>query len=181
MVKLFDSVYDVVGDIDKIRKRPYGMIEVVNEKLVAVHLRPWPKLISGVEAKWADGWARKRAHKNQCQVYYSQPFAHRNFLSLSYAVTTLQTSWTTLALSLAVLDYVAYAKSSDAIVTEVSNQRVSNRLMRRLGYERHYEESKKRHWIKRFYGEYSESPLLQRKLGITFDSKRICPEKLFAS
>ena len=171
MGRLFDSVYDVVADAEKIRRRPYGMIEVVDERLAAIHLRPWPKMISGIEAKWADGWAKKRSTTNQIQLFYSQPFAHRNYLTLSYIVSTLQTSMTTLTLSMAVLDYVGYLKRSDAILTEVSNNRISDRLMRRLGFERHLLDSKKRHWIKRFYGEYPENGLLKSKLGISFDER----------
>jgi len=177
MVKLFYSVYDVVGEAGKIRNRPYGMIDVADEQLVAIQLRPWPKLVSGIETKWADGWGKKRSRKNQSQVYYSQPIAHRNYLTLSYAVTTLQTSWTTLSLSLALLDYVACLKGSDAILTEVSNSRISDRLMRRLGYEPHLMESKKRHWIKRFYGEYADNRLLKHKLGISFRSPEAVASK----
>jgi hypothetical protein len=167
---LFDSVDDVVADAEKIRNRPYGVIEVVDEQLVAIHLRPWPKLISSIEAKWADGWGKKRSRKNQAQVFFSQPMAHRNYLTISYIVSTLRTSMTTVTLSMAVLDYVAYLKRSDAILAEVSNSRISDRLMQRLGFERHLLESRKRHWIKRFYGQYPENGLLQAKLGIQFDN-----------
>ncbi len=171
MGRLFESVYDVVADAEKIRHRPYGMIEVVDERLVAIHLRPWPKLISGIEAKWADGWGKKRSRKNQGQVFFNQPLAHRNYLTVSYIVSTLQTSMTTMMLSMALLDYVAYVKRSDAVLAEVTNHRISERVMNRLGFERHLLESKKRHWIKRFYGEYPENRLLQAKLGITFDGR----------
>ena len=169
---LFDTVYDIIADAEKIKRRSYGMIEVVDGSLVGIHLRPWPKLISGIEAKWADGWGKKRTQKNQSQVYFSQPIGHRNYLALSYAVTTLQTTWATLSLSLAVMDYVAYLKQSNAIVTEVSNARISDRLMERLGYERHLQSEKKRHWIKRFYGEFPQNRLLQKKLGIHFQTPK---------
>lgn len=167
MGQLFDSVYDVVLDAEKIHNRPYGVIDVVDEQLVAIHLRPWPKLISGIEAKWADGWGKKRSRKNQGQVFFSQPMAHRKYLTVSYIVSTLHTSMTTMLLSMAILDYVAYLKQSDAILAEVSNSRISDRLMQRLGFEQHLLESRKRHWIKRFYGEYPENRLLQEKLGIS--------------
>ena len=173
MGRLFDSVFDVVADAEKIRRRAYGMIEVVDEQLRSIQLRPWPKMISGIEAQWADGWAKKRSKKNQTQLFYSEPLAHRNYLALSYIVSTLQTSMTTLTLSMAVLDYVAFLKQSDAILTEVSNNRISERLMKRFGYERHLLDSKKRHWIKRFYGEYPENRMLKSKLGISI-GKRPC-------
>lgn len=173
MYKIFDTVYaaNLKSDVEKLRNRPYGMIEVVEGRLVGIQLRPWPKFISGIEAKWADGWGKSRDKKNQSQVFYSQPMAHRNYLTLSYAVTTLQTSWTTLSYSLALLDYIAYLKKSDAILTEVSNVRISNRLMERLGYEQHLLASKKRHYIKRFYGTYPDNRMLVKKLDLKFNSK----------
>ena len=173
MRKIFDTVpaADLQNERLKLKKRPYGMIEVINEQFTQIQLRPWPKFLSGIEAKWADGWGRKRSQKNQSQVFYSQPLSQRNYLTLTYAITTLQTSWTTLSYSLALLDYVAFVKRSDAILTEVSNRRISDQVMERLGYERHLHNSRKRHFIKRFYGEYPNNRLLVKKLGIEFQNR----------
>lgn len=173
MGRLFESVHDIKADAEKIRNRSYGMIEVVDERFVAIHLRPWPKMISGIEAKWADGWGKQRSTTNKGQVFYSQPMAHTNYLTISYIVSTLQTSMTTLTLAMAVLDYVAYLKHSDAVLAEVSNTRISDRVLKRMGFEKHLFESKKRHWIKRYYGKFPENRLLKSKLGISLEQPSI--------
>ncbi len=45
-------------------------------------------------------------------------------------------------------------KGSDAIVTDVANFRISERLLARLGWERHTASRWHRNYIKRFYGQY---------------------------
>ena len=57
--------------------------------------------------------------------------------------------------ALLVLDEIAKLKRTDAIVCEVSNWRISDRLLTRWGWESHLGESRRRHFIKRFYGDYT--------------------------
>jgi hypothetical protein len=153
---LFETIFDIQPFEQKIKSRPYGMIEVEDGQLLAIHLRPWPKLISAVEATWIGGWKHKRDRKNRCLLYYNQPMAHRNFLTLAYIQSTLGTSFKTFRKSLLVLDHVAMLKRSDALLCEATNERIPDRLFRRWGWEPHLEQSKKRHWIKRFYGDYDQ-------------------------
>ncbi len=162
MGRLFKTIRDLNASVETIRQRSYGAIEVADGKLVGIHLRAWPKLISGIEAWWADGWGQQCTSKNRAIVYYAQPMAHRNYLNVSYVVTTLSTDWKTGARAMAALDFVAYAKRSDAILAEVHNKRISNRLMGRLGWEQQNLTSRKRHWIKRFYGDFPPNPLFER-------------------
>jgi hypothetical protein len=79
---------------------------------------------------------------------------HSNYLSLAYVNTSWATPYRTFLTALRVLDEVAAIKQSDAILCEVSNSRISDRLLRRLGWAAHLEESSRRHWIKRFYGDF---------------------------
>ena len=58
------------------------------------------------------------------------------------------------AQSVTVLDQIAEIKHSDALLCEAFNQRISDRFLARMGWERHMESSSKRHFIKRFYGKY---------------------------
>jgi hypothetical protein len=53
-----------------------------------------------------------------------------------------------------VLDEIARLKRSDALLCDVSNWRISERLMARFGWEPHCPSRWHRHYIKRFYGEY---------------------------
>jgi hypothetical protein len=57
--------------------------------------------------------------------------------------------------SMAVLDEIARIKRSDAILTDAANFRISDRFLRRQGWERHTKARYHRNYIKRFYGEYS--------------------------
>lgn len=154
---LFATVHDLEKDADTIRNRAYGVIEVANGKLQHIRLRPWPKLISTMEINWTAGLKSKSIEKDVCRLYYNQPFWHRKYLTLMYIQSSLATTRSTLVTTLNVLDTVARIKQSNAMLTEVSNKRVSDRSMIRWGWERHCLTSKKRHFIKRFYGKYPES------------------------
>ena len=57
---------------------------------------------------------------------------------------------------LVILDEIARLKGTDAIVAEVRNLRISERLLRRWGWESHMPTSRRRHYIKRFYGTYPD-------------------------
>jgi hypothetical protein len=55
-----------------------------------------------------------------------------------------------------VLQEIARIKRTDAIVCDVTSSRISDRLLARAGWERHCLASPRRHFIKRFYGEYPQ-------------------------
>ena len=58
--------------------------------------------------------------------------------------------------ALATLDEIARIKGSDAILTDAANFRISDRSLRRHGWERHTKARYHRNYIKRFYGQYPE-------------------------
>ena len=151
---LIQSVHDINAEQHILMTRAYGMIETSRGKFVRVQLKPWPKVGSIVEAKWFSHWRNSRRPHDHCRLFYNQPMQHRNFLALTYIETSLNTSWKSVATALRVLDRIAYIKQADAMVAEVYNERISDRLLRRMGWERHREDSQQRHWIKRFYGSY---------------------------
>ena len=64
--------------------------------------------------------------------------------------------WGTLYAASLVLDEVARLRRSQAIVCNVTNRRISDRLMQRWGWEEHCQQWSSRHFIKRLYGEYPE-------------------------
>jgi hypothetical protein len=91
-----------------------------------------------------------------------------NFLALKYVVSTGGTSYATFRAALNVLDLVAELKRTDAIVCDVANLRISDRLLARLGWQPHKPRRWHRNYIRRFYGVYplaavantmSENPL----------------------
>lgn len=157
MGRFFETVTTVNNGRELLINRAYGVIEVCDQELKAVHLRPFPSLVSLVEVHWSNWWKRRATvstRPDRVLLYYNQPVFHRNFLSLSYFVSDHKSSLASIAVCLSVLDFIATLKQSDAIVTEITNPRIQDRHLEHFGWERHLPNSSKRHWIKRFYGEY---------------------------
>ncbi len=153
---LFQTVDDLQSQADTLKRRAYGVICIESGKLKEIVLRPWPKLISVAEISWLGNRTHDRTAGDYCWVYYNQPRRHRNFLALKYIVSSQQASFRTFRNSLIVLDEIARIKRSDAIVCELRNMRISDRLCRRWGWESHVPSSRRRHFIKRFYGTYPD-------------------------
>lgn len=149
----FQLVTNLQAQADILRDRAYGCIVTADDRFVAVHLRPWPKWGSLLET-W---WDQRRLHRrpgNRCWLYYNQPCLHKNFLALMYIASTKDATFGTVHGALAVLDEIARIKRTDAIVCEVNNPRISDRMLNRHGWEQHCLDSGGRNFIKRFYGEY---------------------------
>jgi hypothetical protein len=153
---LFQTVRDLRNDTVPLVQRPYGVIEMADDRLEAVHLRPFPKLISGTEVSFFGGRFHRHAGGNRCLLFYNQPRQSSSFLALKYIVSSRQCSFKTFRGATIILDEIARLKGTDAIVCEVRNLRISDRLLQRWGWERHLASSRRRHFIKRFYGTYPE-------------------------
>lgn len=138
---------------DLVRRRRYGVIQVESGTFHSLTLRPWPKLISRLEIETLGRWKHRRGG-DHVRLYYNFPISSPGFLTLAYVESTRQTTWKTLRRSLEVLDWVAEVRRANASVCELSNEKISSRLMQRLGWETHCEHLSGRHFIKRFYGEY---------------------------
>jgi hypothetical protein len=154
MARWFETVHDLRVGADVLKRRPYGVIETEDERLKAVHLRPWPKIISASEVSFLGRRYHRSASGNRCLLYYNQPRSCPNFLALKYVVSSFRGTLRTFRGALVVLDEIARLKGSDAIVCELANLRISDRLATRWGWEPHVEHSRRRHFIKRFYGNY---------------------------
>lgn len=155
---LFDHETDLSDPQGKIFCRAYGTIIVEDGEFQRIRFKPWPKIISSLEINLLGQKTHNAAEsQDRCTLYYNQPFFHKRFLALKYIVSTKGTSFKSFRLAVRVLDEVARIKQSDAIVSEVTNFKISNRLMKRWGWESHLKDRPNRHFIKRFYGEYPES------------------------
>ncbi len=153
---LYETIRDLETGQQRLRARRYGVIRMRHEAFDSVLLRPYPKI-----ATLADVWWGNRHHENcagdACWLYYNQPWGFDNFLALRYIVTSQGTSYAMFRGALRVLDYIARVKGSDALLCDVSNARISDRLLKRLGWEPHKPSQWHRNFIKRFYGEYPKS------------------------
>jgi hypothetical protein len=154
MWPLYQTVVDLWEKADILRRRPYGVIEMVDERLAGIHLRPWPRVVSAAEVRWLGGRFHLHRPGNRCLLYYNQPWGFRNFLTLKYVVSSRGATLRTFRGALVILDEIARIKQSDAALCEASNLRISDRLLNRWGWCRHVPDSDRRHFIKRFYGKY---------------------------
>jgi len=145
---------------ETIRRRHYGVIETAAGKLVAIHLRPWPKLLAWPEVLPVGPTYHARGQADRCLLYYNQPLSCPNYLALKYIVSTFGTPYATSCAALTTLDAIAELKRSDAILCDAFNQRLSDRLLRRYGWEPHKPQRWHRNYIRRFYGEYPQTELL---------------------
>ena len=154
MPSLFESIVELEPHQETIRRRAYGVIEVVRGEFRRIAFRPWPKVISLAEIQWLGRRTHQRLRADACRLYFNQPATSRNYLALKYVVSSFGTSYRTILVAQRVLDEVARIKGSDAIVCEVTNDRIADRMMRRWGWEPHLASSGRRHYIKRFDGVY---------------------------
>jgi hypothetical protein len=139
---------------ERIHARRYGVIETVDGRLRAIHLRPWPKLVALPEVLPLGPRYHAAGESDRCLLYYNQPRRMPSFLALKYVVSTVGTSYRTFRAALVVLDAIAEIKQADAIVCDAANVRLSDRLLARLGWEPHKPQWWHRNFIRRFYGKY---------------------------
>lgn len=144
---------------ERLRTRHYGVIETLGGRLAAVHLRPWPKVVSLRELIPLDDRYHPRGTADRCRLYYNQPWRMPKYLALKYIETTGGTSYATFRAALKVLDAIAQLKGIDAIVCDAANLRLTDRVMHRLGWEPHKPQRWHRNFIRRFYGSYPQVTL----------------------
>jgi len=151
---LLKTITDLRAGEEQLRRRRYGVIEVERARLRHVRLRPAPKIISIPEALWLGRWFHERMRGDRCWLYYNQPLWHSNFLAVKYILSAGDCTFATLRAAMTILEEIARIKQTDAALCDVTNRRISDRLLAREGWERHCPGSSRRHYIKRFYGSY---------------------------
>ncbi|MEM6331474.1 MAG: hypothetical protein AAF790_14680 [Planctomycetota bacterium] len=145
---------DLAGHEPLLRRARYGVIETAAGALAAVHLRPWPKLLSLRELWPVGDRYHARGPADRCRLYYNQPRGSGRYLALRYVATTAGTSYATFTAALRALDAIAEIKRADALVCDAANARLSDRFMRRMGWAPHAPMPWRRNFIRRFYGVY---------------------------
>jgi len=148
---LFETVIDLAGGAEVLRRRRYGVVEMAGGRFRRVRLRPFPAVVTAPGILLAGGSVHRFWPGDRLWLYYNQPWRFPDFLVLKYVVSARETSLTTLRRALDVLDEIARLKRSDALLCDVGNWRISRRLMTRLGWTPHCPLRWHRHYIKRFY------------------------------
>ena len=125
MLRLFETVVDPIAEADVLLRRRYGVVEMVDGRLRAIDLRPWPKQSSIFEAYYFGRWWHRHRPGDRMLLYYNQPCRHSNYLALRYVVSTRDCRLATLQAGLAILDEIARIKASDAIFCQATSLRIS--------------------------------------------------------
>ncbi|MBN2022707.1 MAG: hypothetical protein JW809_07915 [Pirellulales bacterium] len=158
MAALFETVRNLREGSETLRRRRHGVIEARNGQFQRVLLRPWPKLISAPEVLLLGRFYHHRRPGDYCRLYFSQPWRFPNFLAVHYVVSARDTSYQTFRQVVEALDEIARLKRADALLCELTAPRITDQMMRRWGWEPHCPSRWRRHYIKRFYGEYPPRP-----------------------
>ncbi|RCS41224.1 hypothetical protein DTL42_21885 [Bremerella cremea] len=151
----FETTDNLTAATNLVRQRRYGIIQVTGGKFHRLTFRPWPKLVSRFEIVTLGRWKHAK-RGDDCRLFYNFPVTSPGFLTLAYIESTAQTSWKTLRRSVEVLDWIAQVRGANASVCELSNEKITSRLMQRLDWETHCQHLPGRHFIKRYYGEYPQ-------------------------
>lgn len=110
----------------------------------------------------AQVWWQAKYGRNDdefCWIDYHQPFGMPTFLTLDYIRSGTKAGYRSFLGATNVLNEIARIRGASAIVAHVSNGNISDRLLSRLGWERHLKQWSGRHWIRRFYDGYPESSI----------------------
>ena len=90
---------------------------------------------------------------------YHQPLGIPRFLTLDYVRSGTQAGYRSFLAAINLLNEIARIRSAQAIVAHVSNGKISDRFLRRQGWQQHMNDWNGRHWIRRFYDGYPQSTL----------------------
>lgn len=151
MPRWYETVTELSDEQQRavVRRRRYGIIEVLNGELRRIVLRPLPSLAGPLDLAWGE-IVHNTLPGDRAWLYFNQPRGLDQFLSLKFLMSTRQATLATLREALEVLDEIAAIKRSDAIVCDAANWRISDRLLARGGWQSHKPQRSHRNYIKRF-------------------------------
>lgn len=151
------AVKDPVSGSNEIRRWRCGRIVMQGGRLIEIQRRLLCGNVSIAQVWWQAKYGRN--DDDVCWLDYHQPFGMRGFLTLDYIRSGTHAGYRTFVGASHVLDEVARVRGASAIVAHVTNQNISDRLLSRLGWQRHMDQWSGRHWIRRFYDGYPDSAL----------------------
>jgi hypothetical protein len=154
-------VHDVGALRSLVRQRRSGRIVVQNGRLDAIYGRWLAYQGNLVQVLW-DRHLRMMT-EDRCELYYHSPRSSSGTLTLDYVRSGPRTSLSSFYGATLVLDEIARLKQAMIMVCHVTNDRISDRLLKRWGWQSHCPDWSGRHFIKRLYGEYPVIPALWRK------------------
>lgn len=149
MWPLSHNSLDLLHDSARVRRGRYGVIDARGGETPGIRLRWFPKLISYPEV-----WLQRLQHHwgrqaDRCLLYYHQPRQFPQFLAVTAMQTGRGTSLATVRSVLQTLEEIARLKGVDALLCDIGNGRISDRLLAREGWVPHAPSRWHRNFIKR--------------------------------
>lgn len=140
------------GSVDSIqeyesKKWRYAQIELCDGQLIAIVGRWWPWIGSQWNV-WHDAYFRP-LRPDFCRFFYAFPIRAPGFMSVLYCQSGPRTQYKTFHQGVILLDQIARIHRAQAIVCQAASHRFNERVMRRLGYERHALHLGDNHYIRR--------------------------------
>lgn len=132
-----------------LRRIRRGRIVIENGQVIAIRSR-WFALPTSIARVWWDTHFAN-GKTDRCVLDFHRPLGSPGFLTLDYVRSGPQTRFASFRRALQTLDQIADSQGALAIVAHVSTNAISDRLLKRWGWEQHCLQWKGRHWIKRFY------------------------------
>lgn len=140
------------NDADAIAQVTRGRIIMRAGRLDSIEQHWLRSPTSIAQVWWESNHGRLRG--DVCMLDYHVPSGLPNFLTLDYIRSGNETSYRTFIGAAHLLNDIAALRGSDAIVAHVTNVKLTDRFMHRLGWQRHQEHWRGRHFIRRFYDGY---------------------------
>ncbi|MEM6691116.1 MAG: hypothetical protein AAF664_16930 [Planctomycetota bacterium] len=127
----------------------------VRDGVVQRFRRPWFPANVSIGRVWWQSHRGRRSDKC-CYLDVHEPWGLRGYLSLDYVHSGSEAGYQSLVAALRTLDQWAGQRQSLAIVAHISTARITDRFLRRMGWESHMNHWPGRHFIRRFYGGYPD-------------------------
>jgi len=150
------TVTDLQTQAGIVKRWPSGRIRMAGGKLLDIRCGIVARRTS-VARVWLESRFRSQ-RTDHCVLHYHSPLLSR-YLTLDLILAGPQTHLSTIRGACEILDEVARLRGAVAIFAHVSTTGITDRLLRRLGWQRHLMGEPGRHWIKRFYDGYPDHDL----------------------
>src|SRR6056297_1561431 len=149
-------VSDVQRNSHLIRRWRCGRIRFSQGRFCHVQRKYFAGSVSVAQVWWQAHYGRRK--DDEGWLDYHQPLGMPGFLTLDYLSCGRQAGYATLSGLCHALDQIAKIRRAVAIVAHVTNGRISDRFLTRMGWQPHCESMRGRHWIRRFYDGYPDPP-----------------------
>ena len=141
------AIFDM-SDHARIRRIRYGRIFATGPNSIRLSRR-LPIQSSIAQVAWQRRFGRNRPIG--CRMDYHVPFGTPRVIAIDYVLSDRRAGYNAFRRTVAAIDEIAAIRNSIAIVAHVTNDAMTDRLMERLGYQRHLPNARGRHFIRRFY------------------------------